>query len=186
MFRSANCVPKVVYVDPLNNSPRSDSSDDPFPHEDLPFNIEEQRAHVAGERWRQHQMWCDRLTEKQRMSHHNKRISLKILVSEAFQRDAEEARKRGVDIPRSELKKMWADIAQRVMNDMEHRDNSAVVLRNLSCMCVFVSDNICREYGENVEARQRRLERMQESISHLRETGSLFLDPAHTDQSLVN
>lgn len=172
MFSLINHVPKVSYIDPLSNSPNSDSDDSRGEY--VPFDLEEQRSVVASERWRHHVQWCDRMNASQRMTFNNRRISLKILVSEAFHRDVAEAQKRGDVMTPNQLKKMWHDIAQRVMHDMEHQDNSANVLKNLSCMCVFISDTICREYGENVEARVRRMSKMRESIEQLRERGTLF------------
>lgn len=173
MFFISPEVPKVIHVDPLSNSPGSDS-DDNRSEDFVNFDLEEQRSEIAHERWRHHIQWCDRMNESQRMTHTNRRISLQILVNEAFHRDVSEARRRGDDTSPAELKKMWARIAKRIKTEMEHCDNSANVLKNLSCMCVFISDNVCRQYGENVDARLRRIDNMRSSLERLREQGTLF------------
>ncbi|CUG88232.1 Hypothetical protein, putative [Bodo saltans] len=167
-------VPKVNHVDPLSNSPGSDDSDEYHQDDFVPFDLEEQRSEIAHQRWRHHIQWCDRMNESQRMTHNNRRISLQILVNEAFHRDVSEARRRGDDTSPKELKRMWKNISERVKSEMEHCDNSASVLKNLSCMCVFISDNVCRQYGENVDARVRRIDKMRNSLERLREQGTLF------------
>lgn len=160
----------TVYV-PFTDSPRSDSSY----NEEIP--IEEQKQLVAEERWRHHIRWCDRMSESQRLSFQNRRISLKILMNEAYKRDISGSAERDAVAQR---KQKWQDIAARAMQDMEHQDNSAVVLKNLSCMCVFIDESICRDYGENNEARERRIENMRSTIRNLQQTGSLF---AHDETS---
>lgn len=178
--------PKVAYVDPFSNSPRSDTSSDegsaawltvqnPFKEENpLPFDVEEQKMHVAEERWRHHIMWCDRLSEKQRMSHPNRRISLKMLLNEAFHRDLQECQRRGDPMSTKELTRRWNDIGRQMLQDMENGDQSDAVLRKLSCMSVFTSESICREYGENPMARFRRMERMRGTLLNLKAKNALF------------
>lgn len=164
-----------VHLDPLSTSLSSESSDDVNYTSELPFDLEEQRMQVASERWRTHVRWLDCMHETTRFSYVDRRISLKILISEAFERDLEEARRRGDDVSPAALKVMWRGIAARVMADMEERDNSAVVLRNLSCMGVFIApDGHGREYGENATARQKRLTNMEATIQRIRSQGSLF------------
>lgn len=165
MLHSTNSI--SVYV-PLMDSPRSDSS---F-NSNEEIQIEEQKLLVAEERWRQHIRWCDRMSESQRLSFQNRRISLKILMSEAYKRDISTSTTSGDS--KEERKQKWQDIAARAMQDMEHQDNSAVVLKNLSCMCVFIDESICRDYGENNEARERRIENMRSTIRTLQENGALF------------
>lgn len=183
MYSIFHDAPKVAHVDPLSNSPGSDSDD--YRSDNLHIDLEEQRSEVAHERWRHHIQWCDRMNESQRMTHNNRRISLQILVNEAFHRDVLEARRRGDDTSPAELKRMWTSIGQRIKDEMEHHDNSANVLKNLSCMCVFISDNVCRQYGENVDARVRRMDKMRDSLERLRERGTLFHQPSATcDENL--
>eukprot|EP00331_Platyophrya_macrostoma_P011309 CAMPEP_0176417142 /NCGR_PEP_ID=MMETSP0127-20121128/6727_1 /TAXON_ID=938130 /ORGANISM="Platyophrya macrostoma, Strain WH" /LENGTH=189 /DNA_ID=CAMNT_0017797275 /DNA_START=76 /DNA_END=645 /DNA_ORIENTATION=+ len=177
--------PKVAYVDPFSNSPRSDTSSDEGNNaawfsvhlkeeNPLPFDVEEQKIQVAEERWRHHIMWCDRLAEKQRMSFPNRRISLKMLLNEAFQRDVQECRRRGEPMSRKELTCRWNDIGRQMLRDMEHGDHSDAVLRKLSCMSVFTSESICREYGENPTARFNRMERMMGTLRTLKAQNALF------------
>jgi hypothetical protein len=180
MFSISHDGPKVAYFDPLSNSPSSDSDESRL--EFSPLDLDEQRSLIANERWRHHIQWCDRMNESQRMTHNNRRISLQILVSEAFHRDVAEARRRGDDTSPAELKRMWKRIGQRIMSEMEHQDNSANVLKNLSCMCVFISDNVCRQYGENIDARMRRMNKMRNSIEQLRERGTLFHDSSDAQE----
>lgn len=170
-----------------------------FDEPQLSFDIDEQRQHVAAEKWRDHLKWCDKMVDSQRMNLSGRRAALKILVNEAFQRDVwrcrAEFRKFGVDslkltdsfahdkspkerleIEIEHIKREWHQIAMAVLDDMAHFDLSALVLKHLSCMCVFIPDSICREYGDNADARQQRMDNMRELISRLNEEGKLFTD----------
>lgn len=143
-------------------------------------DLEEQRCTVDAEKWRDHVKWCDRQSELQRMSLHQKRIALKILVDEAFRRDMEWT---GNDNNAAEeeikvVKEEWKQIGREVLQDMCCFDNSATVLKNLSCMSVFVLGQVSRTYGENLQERQNRIERQREILMRLREQNLLF-SPSH-------
>jgi hypothetical protein len=60
---------------------------------------------------------------------------------------------------------------------MDADDNSGVVLRNLSCMCIFIPRDVQRQYGENHQARMQRMENMREGLRRLQERGELFHRP---------
>lgn len=172
-----------------------DHSDGP----ELPFDIDEQRRHVSAERWREHVLWCERMSQDQKLSLSSRRAAMKILVNEAFQRDIQRCKtdfKRfGVDSLRltdsfahctspeerfrlelERIRQEWYQVATAVEDDMAHFDLSSLVLKHLSCMCVFIPDSICREYGENAESRRQRVENMRDVISRLNAEGKLFLD----------
>lgn len=139
------------------------------------FELEEQRSIVAEERWREHSKWCEKLADFGRLSFHSRRIALKILISEAYHRDRAHATSRGADASQlDELRRQWATIARHIERDMMTFDNSGVVLKNLSCMCVFIAGKVCREYGENCEDRQRRVEQQHALLQRLQEEGRLF------------
>ena len=141
------------------------------------LDLEEQRNAVAAERWRDHVRWCDKQLESQKLSFRNRRIAIRMLIAEAFQRDREAALRKGASADLiSMLKNKWKVVLDQIMDDMHYQDNSAIVLKNLSCMCVFISGSVCHEYGENVTDRQRRVERQRDRILNLREQGQLFSD----------
>ena len=139
------------------------------------LDMEEQRLIVEAERHREHVKWCDEMCEQQRLTIPNRRIALKMLLNEAYSRDLASAKRRkDSDEEVYALRVSWQHIGKQVSRDMEVRDNSPIVLKNLSCMCVFISDSICREYGENIEARQRRMDKMHEGIQYLENRRVLF------------
>ena len=139
-------------------------------------DVEEQRQVVANEKWREHVKWCDRLAVAQRLSFDNRRVALKILINEAFSRDLTFCRTRPDFTAEMEriLRNEWKVVAGRILRDMEVEDNSSVVLRNLSCMCIFIPQDVTRQYGENHESRMRRMENMRDGLRRLQERGALF------------
>lgn len=74
----------------------------------------------------------------------------------------------------SRIMQQWRFIADQVVDDMECFDYSATVLKNLSCMSVFIPENISRDYGENFVARQERLKKMRSLIDDLAMEDRLF------------
>lgn len=139
------------------------------------LDLEEQRYMVDEDRWRSHTMWCEKQMEATRFSVNNRRIALKILLCEAFRRDRQSLVANGgntEDLQR--VREKWRAIGRAVMHDMHYQDNSATVLRKLSSMSVFITGQICHQYGENAEERRRRQERQYEFIRELQYSGSLF------------
>lgn len=148
-----------------------------------PFlDVDEQRQIIATEKWRDHAKWCDRLASAQRLSFENRRVALKILINEAFARDLAFCRASSAFDLSTELRlrREWKTVAERILRDMEDHDNSSLVLRNLSCMCIFIPHDVSRQYGENHESRMRRMENMRDGLRRLQERGALFHSP-HDD-----
>ena len=75
----------------------------------------------------------------------------------------------------SKILQQWRFVADQVVDDMECFDYSATVLKNLSCMSVFIPENISRDYGENFVARQERLKKMRALIDDLAMEDRLFV-----------
>ena len=138
---------------------------------ELYFN--DQRVIVAAEKWRDHLKWCDRMAETTRLSLVDRRISLQILINEACHREMKQLHSTEAKV---EVRKQWVHIASLVAQDMSHQDDSAVVLKNLSCMGVFQTKTHLA-YGDNSEARTNRVELMALKMAEMRKSGVLFLNP---------
>ena len=153
-----------------------------------PLDMEEQRSTVIGDRWRSHAEWCDGHAEASRLSLSNRRVALKCLLHEAHRRHAKETlRSEPVhetrNIRSQHLTRMWDNISSEVMLDMRYRDNTALVMKNLSCMCIFLDGRQCHEYGENPTDRQRRVQNQQSILQQIAQSNSLFLAPEESDDS---
>lgn len=207
---------------------------------DHPFlNMDEQRINIRNHKLEKHVKWTETMSDAQRLSHFNRKVAIKILVSEAQSRDesntakmmARQAHERcrlrvdaRMQLVRFEKERegdsfdvetlrdtisnemrdihkeddacqsdeavrtvrvLWKSIADKVMEEMYFFDNSSLVLKNMSCMCVFIPENICREYGDNLFLRQARVANQHALLDRLGHERRKFVNgPSEYDMSV--
>eukprot|EP00760_Papus_ankaliazontas_P035722 PhM_4_TR7990/c0_g3_i1/m.94658 len=125
---------------------------------------------AAMDRQRRNMQYHQEMMEMTSTPLQTRRAAIHILIAEA-EREARRTRCGRV------TREQWAVILQEAMDDMTFADNSQLVLKNLSCMCIFVPGRQCPLYGDNPEDRSHRIERHQRVLERLSSTGRLFLSP---------
>lgn len=78
------------------------------------------------------------------------------------------------------LERRWKSIGTDAISDMAWRDNSAEVLKNLSCMCIFLEGRQSTVYGDDSPDRLRRALVHQKTLARLASLNSVFLPIGET------
>ncbi len=142
-------------------------------NEVLPGGIGQGAAEIQQHKARQHVAWVEKHAMEAHFTYEKRVVALKILLSEAYTRDMDYLAAQGA--PKEEIEaavSAWKCIAAQAMRDMRFRDNSPLVLKNFSCMCIFLVGKQCREYGENAADRMARFTRQQAVIRSLQPAAS--------------
>ena len=125
------------------------------------LNFEDQVASYNVRKWNKQAQYMDGNRCIDSMSRetssdtpHHKRVAIKILLTEAHWLH----QRREVNVAQQDpiLRKRWTTIANRAMKDLRTTGPQNVI-RNLSCMCIFVEGRQAEVYGEHEMDRTRRI-----------------------------
>jgi hypothetical protein len=167
--------PKMDSTDAIQQLQDDEGDDDDYLTRHVPVSSHPARSDwqvqlkaVALERQRRNVGYHAQMIEAAAMNLNNRRAGIHILVTEAY-REAQRTNCTRVS------RQQWYTILQDAMDDMTFTDNSALVMKNLSCMCIFVPGRQASVYGDNPEDRAHRIQRHQSMLERLRLAKALFL-----------
>jgi len=123
---------------------------------------------VAAEQQRKNIQYHAAMAEQSSLNLSSRRVAIQILIAEA-RREAQRTGSNRV------TKEQWRTIMTDAMEDMTFTDNSALVMKNLSCMCIFVPGRQAAQYGDNPEDRTHRMQRHHSVLEKLQRSNRLFL-----------
>ena len=128
------------------------------------LNREEQLASYNLYKWHLHSQYTERMQREQ--SEHTpqyKKVAIQFLLDEAHALH-QERKPRNEQCP--EKRKKWCNIATHAMRDLR-TSGSQSVIRNLSCMCIFVGGHQADSYGEHELDRTRRITQQCDTLNKL-------------------
>eukprot|EP00759_Apiculatamorpha_spiralis_P052594 PhF_6_TR581/c1_g1_i2/m.620 len=125
---------------------------------------DEQLGSARLHKWNAHNQFIETHNQKLDNSPEYKKASIKILVNEAHW--LHQGKQDNFDEHDVALRRRWSAIGRRAMRDFHHAGPQNVI-RNLSCMCIFVEGRQAEFYGEHEADRTRRISQQCDILNQL-------------------